>query len=941
MKGPIDYSQFQRKLPYASQLFGVYQPLIGWKGAQALRRAAQEQRSLTSYLTARMYVDSGVRRQLAGQFDIPGPGSPSVGRLPAWLMTPIAAEVQAKAAAIQSERGMVRPQDWLGLVQAAIDKAADRYKSESRLQGAPIPGIDASLFHASDLTPQQMSALNAQPVPGTDFVLATPPQAMDSPTHESVVAGVLAHLAREAPSVLESLLIKPKPRWDRVVSFLDPLAAFSTPRGTEQEVLTPIGVLHIFRQYFFDFKAFLGPAVEHIWLSPGSVLEVFEIRRRRTTTERLFERITETLTRSEVETIDRDEISDAMRDENDSNTSMGASVSAGVGMGIWHAEGSFNYQDARSSRVAQETTHRHMHQQTERLTNEIRRSFKTSFRTTTEVDDETSRRHVIQNTSNELVNYELRRKIRAVGVQVRHLSTQLCWQVYLNRTGDDLGIGELVHVARPDDMHGDLEPPAAPQSLPSKETELKVEFPFSPLTDDNDDEDDYWQGKHDDSRIVWQKTFRGTPPAPGYVLADVQESSPTRAYDTDEGSPTVDASYDAPLEGTTDQFRINLNFVNFNSHRTLTFDLKLIWDPDEALRAAANAEFQKKWAEYTEERRRLAHAAFVEAVRERIKLASNIVPRDPASLRLEEHGCIMGRLVAQLAGTVTVAVPVISELISKLFDLDQMLYFVAPDWWTPRRHYRQEVGQEPILRLPMPGAGSPVTTPTPQGEGEPTRAGGTHIATPPGQPTAAALPTRPGVRPPARDGITDSQAPPSPLSNSDLVGWGGIEEAQRDNYLITEDSVPAPLGASIGWLIQLDGDDRRNAFLNSPWVKAVIPIRMGKEMDAVTWLQQSQTEYIEGLDGPYKGDPIQMPDGRVVTPSTFGDAIVKIAQALQAENQDPIKRQIDGELVFENGFSEINEDDRLAGKPYTAFDQFAFTVHTNQLVAQEFKDGED
>ena len=36
----------------------------------------------------------------------------------------------------------------------------------------------------------------------------------------------------------------------------------------------------------------------------------------------------------------------------------------------------------------------------------------------------------------------------------------------------------------------------------------------------------------------------------------------------------------------------------------------------------------------------------------------------------------------------------------------------------------------------------------------------------------------------------------------------------------------------------------RNAFLNAPWVKAVIPIRPGKEEAAINWLKG-----VEGMNG--------------------------------------------------------------------------------------------
>ena len=61
-------------------------------------------------------------------------------------------------------------------------------------------------------------------------------------------------------------------------------------------------------------------------------------------------------------------------------------------------------------------------------------------------------------------------------------------------------------------------------------------------------------------------------------------------------------------------------------------------------------------------------------------------------------------------------------------------------------------------------------------------------------------------------------------------------------YPITAESEPAPMGASLGWRIQLDGDSRRNAFLNSPWVRVCLPIRPGREKEAISWLG----EHFEG-----------------------------------------------------------------------------------------------
>ena len=45
--------------------------------------------------------------------------------------------------------------------------------------------------------------------------------------------------------------------------------------------------------------------------------------------------------------------------------------------------------------------------------------------------------------------------------------------------------------------------------------------------------------------------------------------------------------------------------------------------------------------------------------------------------------------------------------------------------------------------------------------------------------------------------------------------------------------------------LQLDGDARRNEFLNSPWVRVCLPIRPGQERDAIEWL----AHHMEGSQG--------------------------------------------------------------------------------------------
>ncbi|GAB2979326.1 hypothetical protein [Saccharothrix stipae] len=38
--------------------------------------------------------------------------------------------------------------------------------------------------------------------------------------------------------------------------------------------MSPVGVIHLFRQYFFELTSFLGTPVGHVWISPGTTVEL-------------------------------------------------------------------------------------------------------------------------------------------------------------------------------------------------------------------------------------------------------------------------------------------------------------------------------------------------------------------------------------------------------------------------------------------------------------------------------------------------------------------------------------------------------------------------------------------------------------------------------------------------------------------------------------------
>jgi hypothetical protein len=219
---------------------------------------------------------------------------------------------------------------------------------------------------------------------------------------------------------------------------------------------------------------------------------------------------------------------------------------------------------------------------------------------------------------------------------------------------------------------------------------------------------------------------------------------------------------------------------------------------------------------------------------------------------------------------------VTSELIRGIFDVDSMLYFVAPEWWRPRQRERIQ-----IASAHREGAGNALT-----------------------------------------------------ITESDKIGWGGVEAKGRSNYMITEETKPAPLGASLGWLLQLDGDNHRNSFLNSPWVKAVIPIRQGREAAALNWLQLAQVEGSDGLDAEYKGPEPEYKnnDG---SGKTLRQVLDILAQRLENESKD-FTNVLSTETVFERGFDPLEGGFAENSKPYEVFDQWIEILPTDQIVAIEY-----
>lgn len=915
-----DIETYQGITPYASEHYGVYQPILGWE-SRLTKKWIQRGGTL---------IDPQVKRILDGRL-LPGPNNiNAVTRLGSIVfpLEPASAKSPFKVLLTKDLNS-----ELLILVQALVQNFVDKPESNGRLpeysewdqiiksykNSAEVFGMEADGIEGLLLTVNTIHLTRLFQNQAAQDRKAIEVKLLELMQYESQIAAFLLFHAEGRPGFdpnelnkLFSVQIAPplsdilKPT-DASDYIDDPLANID-PRN-KNGALSPVGFVHRFRQYFFDLGTFLGESVEHIWLAPGTTIELIEVSTRKTIIERTQESFEEATIRSEQSTSVKDELSDAVKSENESSTKLGVSTTQTVNYKVYEGTATANLSMESTRKEAREISHKQNREQAEKLSSEIKRSFKSVFKTATETTDTRSRRYVLQNTGTDLVNYELRRKMRRVGVQLQDLGQQLCWQVFIDKPGFNLGLSELVHFAESPDLANLKQPEIGPPPAPIKKT-VPVPIPFhAPAGHGNDDFgpganygdtgaekiDSFYEGHRvntndedaEDARVVMGPfSFKLDPPQMYYELAEVRLIGPKA------NQQAIVRSIEN-LDKPNGSFDLVMDLLNFGGQPVINFEVEMIFTPI----ATAFKEYEagKKAAQekYDAEVSRLRKKSFMEDVRERIKDASFIKSRPSWDLREEERTIIFRELIEKLmldswkiarknpkdGGNNSRLSHVRSEIIRAIFDVDAMLYFVAPEWWMP--HQRSQ------LKLDVKVGDNSIN-----------------------------------------------------LTDSDLVKWNDIEP-RKGNYKITEDSAPAKLGSSLGWLLQLDGDNLRNAFLNAPWVKAVIPVRPGREKAALNWLRSIEGHEHDGWDTNFIG--ITPEDKAIIAElvadgkkPTIGNVLEKIADQLKKQNGD-IKNVLEADKVFEHGFDHLAGGFDAGLPANQVFSQWISVLPTDQIVAVEYE----
>lgn len=828
MKRLRDLTDYVSILPYASQIFGVYQPLIGWKSKRIEERfnsgLARDKRNIAHTLAKNFTGDVHIKYSDDEGHACAEPEiSIRVGRLLDGK------KLRSDSVLLDAISQRLPPHE-----QMRDDEWA-HHLTEERLNHYLVEFVHPHYRRSFTELCTELHQFGGHRTREKMTIESLKSAISQQLNYESALAGALALLLKDKQfGTIKDLFFSTLSQRQTALTLAKILSATNSADAyldlnnldpTNQEhirsvALSPISVVHLYRQFFFELDTFLGTPVSHVWMSPGSTVELIETHTTRTLVERTLETSLETIMKLEQSRADKEELSDATKEDNKQDIKLGASVTATY-MSIT-ATGSFDF--ASSQQTSREKLYKRMREQSEKLSSEIRKNYKSTFKTVTETTDTSSKRYVLSNTTDTLINYELRRKMRQVGVQVQDIGTYLCWQSYVDDPGAALGVAELVHIAKKPDLE---DPPHPDAIVPQKDFSQEIQpvrIPFVPTNDHDDREEDYDYGaeRNDEDeetkyRIQWEFPQTVSCDKPDYEFHDVQ-------LQVTDGNAMVEVR-DEKADGNRGSFTIILKHVHFGDRDAIMVKPTIFWKSTQDV-TKLEEENAKQLKEFKVKEAKAYHDAFIVAAKDRVKLASKIGQRPSDELREEERIVVYRKLVQEMLMK-GITFPddatrhVVAELINNIFDVDKMLYFVAPEWWRPRLHHsHQSLGKYT----------GPSTTAVQSNLGV-------------SKSLAAKIASVPTFAKSVLTTTFGGSQRETPL-NEHIVGWGGTKEHRDDNYYITEDSDPAKLGSSLGWLLQLDGDNMRNAFLNAPWVKAVIPIRPGKEEAAINWLKG-----VEGFNG--------------------------------------------------------------------------------------------
>src|SRR5688500_9778945 len=296
-KNLTDLIDYTAVLPYASELFGIYQPLLGWKSKRLARRFDRGNSSDKASQLDRL------KRQFVSQVNVHYGQDCQVsielrpGVLQGATRRTFDSIVLAKTAENLPPNEPPSAAGWQDVIT--------RERIESIIRELAVPTFAAAYAEACRTGFSDRPAVAAGRTADTDGQTRVFLSAFESQLrYESSLAGALLFLKDQKNfDELKAIFYGATDNHMLATHLSKILTAFNAydaymnlenldPQDQEDiknVALSPISVVHLFRQYFFELDTFLGTPVSHVWLSPGGSVELIEVHTRKTIVEKTIE----------------------------------------------------------------------------------------------------------------------------------------------------------------------------------------------------------------------------------------------------------------------------------------------------------------------------------------------------------------------------------------------------------------------------------------------------------------------------------------------------------------------------------------------------------------------------------------------------------------------------------------------------------------------------
>jgi hypothetical protein len=524
-------------------------------------------------------------------------------------------------------------------------------------------------------------------------------------------------------------------------------------------VVTPLGLMHRYRQHFFYADLQKGRCELIRALAPYETLEVVTTQEKITTTEETVIHETEVTTSSSREQKDSTELTDRVASTVARTSTTNIATSGGYTAVLWNAGGSLSSNTTDSSNKTSERIAKTLNEITLKQSEQIRKKTTITTRVAETRSDSITTRHTFQNPSDKPVTYGLYKLGYEVKSVIQDMGPLLVWQTRIEKPGQSLATSVLLDKQVI---------PAEVENLPKKvRVTLYGKWVAQKFTLD----------ANEVLKIAFDKAMESANELHGYpeyqkaIDGFYSSSAEKFAFKTTGISLVADhsGSKDHP-EFIDHSSSVDWENIKLTDSR-LTTEIEIIksipiWNN---CYLYANVEFQVpqlKTKGYLPpdigdpppDEKSLGYR--VKLMEIASILNATLTPRDRASLYFEERKTILANKIATImqrapiSGSMSDEILMLYLKINDIFDVSQLFYDVDT------------------------------------------------------------------------------------FEFQEAANLATLLKTGRPNYpLISKAEGKAPTGSSLGWTHQVDGDTKRDMFLNAPFAWACLPVRPGKEKDAIEFLQ--------------------------------------------------------------------------------------------------------